>query len=108
MSGTIQPTVAPKPIPVLPVSDPPPPPPATVSQPTQQTPALISSSPANQSTAGASSGAASAIMVILIWALSKIGLTVPGEVAAAMTALVGAGVHWAVLKYGMTPTVSNE
>lgn len=108
MSGVIQPAATPKPIPILPVGDPPPPPPATVSQPNQQTPALISSSPANQSTAGASGGAASAVMVILIWALSKMGLTVPGEVAAAMTALVGAGVHWALLKYGLTQTVSNE
>lgn len=85
----------------------PPPPAAQITQPTQATSALISSSPANQSTAAASGGGAGAVMVILIWLLSRIHVDVPAEVATAMTILVGAGVHWAVLKYGLTLSSDN-
>lgn len=101
MSGVIQPT---KPAGV----DLPAPPPATVSQPTQSTPALISSSPANQATAGASGLGGSAVMVIIIWAFSAVHVDLPATVAVALASLIGAGVHWAVLRYGMTPTATNE
>jgi hypothetical protein len=83
------------------------PPAAQITQPTQAAPALISSSPANQSTAAASGGGAGAVMVILIWLLSEVHIAVPSEVAVAMTSLVGTGVHWAVLKYGLVLSSDN-
>lgn len=69
------------------------------------TPALVSSSPANQATAAASGTSAAAIVVILIWMLGYAHVAVPAEVASAFVALIGAAVHWAVVKFGL-PTSS--
>lgn len=68
------------------------------------TPVLVSSSPANQSTAAASGGAAAAIVVILMWVFGLFHVTVPAEVASAFVFVIGAGVHWLVIKYGLTST----
>lgn len=65
------------------------------------TPPLISSSPATQATAAGSSGASSALVVVLIWALGSMHVTVPPEVATAATVLVGVVVHWVVVRFGM-------
>lgn len=73
-------------------------PPLTPPTPTPAPP-LISSSPANQATAAGSGGAAAAIIVVVMWGLGLLHITVPPEVASAMTALVGAGVHALVIKY---------
>jgi len=63
---------------------------------------LISSSPANQATAAASNVAAAAVMTILIWVTTAFfHVDIPSQVAVAMGSLVGMGVHWAVLKYGI-------
>lgn len=72
----------------------------TPPAPVQSAP-LVSSSPANQATAAGSSGAASALVVVVIWAISYLHVTVPPEVAAAVTTLVGVGVHWLVVKFGL-------
>lgn len=60
-----------------------------------------SDSPATQSTASAAGASAGAIVVILIWLLSLTHITVPGEVQVALTVLVGSGVHWAMITFGM-------
>lgn len=65
------------------------------------TPPLVSSSPANQATAAASSASAAAMVVILIWILGLVHVPVPSEVSAAFVTLGGAGVHWAVVKWGL-------
>lgn len=66
---------------------------------------LISSSPANQATAGAAWAASAAIVTIVCWALSTAHLDMPGNVAAALTALIGMGLHYLVITYGMKNTV---
>jgi glucan phosphoethanolaminetransferase (alkaline phosphatase superfamily) len=79
---------------------------SATTQPTPPTdpivPPLISSSAANQATAVASSGSAAALVVILLWLIGLFHVTVPPEVAAAFVTLVGAAVHWAVIKYGIS------
>ena len=45
-------------------------------------------------TAGAAGGAAAAIVVILVWIASLFGVTVPGEVAAALGTLIGVIIHY--------------
>lgn len=74
-----------------------------MSTTTTPTPApLISSSPANQATAAASGFSASGVMVLVIWlAKSLLHVDIPPEVATAMVGLIGTGIHWAVLKYGI-------
>ncbi len=62
---------------------------------------LVSSSPANQSTAAASSGSAAGVVIILLWLIGLFHVTVPPEVAAAFVTLIGTGVHWAVVKWGL-------
>jgi hypothetical protein len=55
-----------------------------------------------QSTAAASSGAAAAFVVILCWFVSLWHVTIPAEVAASITVIVGVIVHWIGIKYGIT------
>lgn len=69
---------------------------------------LVSTSPANQATANASGAGAAALVTILIWGLSAVHVTVPPEVAAAFTVIVGAGVHYLVVRYGLTPVMSTS
>jgi hypothetical protein len=64
-------------------------------------PPLISSSPATQATAAAAGLSAAAIVVIIVWIVGMFHVTVPGEVTAAATSLIGFGVHWLGLKYGL-------
>lgn len=66
---------------------------------------LVSTSPANQATANASGAGAAALVTILIWGLGAVHVVVPPEVAAAFTVIVGAGVHYLVVKFGLTPAV---
>ena len=62
-------------------------------------PPLISSSPANQATAGVSFSGASGGVIIILWLLSLWHVTVPQEVALAASPIVGAGVHWLMMKF---------
>jgi hypothetical protein len=44
-------------------------------------------------------------VVIIAWAFNAAKIPIPGEVAAAMTALIGMGFHWLVVTYGMKNSV---
>lgn len=78
------------------------PPTTSAAIPAPSPPPLISSSPATQATAAASSLSAAALVVILIYVVQGLAhITIPGEVTAALTSLIGAGVHWVGLKYGL-------
>lgn len=93
----------------------PPKPPVAVSEPhlvpaAKDAPALeplISTSPANQSTAAASAGGATGIVIILLWICGLFKIVVPPEVAAAFVSIIGAGVHWAVVTYSKPTTATS-
>jgi len=52
---------------------------------------------ATQSTAAASGLSGSAFVVILVWVLGLRGITLPPDVAAAIVAIFGAGMHFLVV-----------
>jgi hypothetical protein len=62
---------------------------------------LISSSPANQATAAASGLGGSGAVILIIWLFSLAHITIPTDAAVELAALAAAGVHWAMLKYGI-------
>lgn len=68
---------------------------------------LISTSQANQSTAAASAGGATGIVIILLWVCGLFKIVVPPEVAAAFVSIIGAGVHWAVVTYSKPTTATS-
>ena len=109
MSASVQPQPVPGPTPLPPPPPIPPPRPAPIQPIAVQPPAadllpLVSSSPATQATAAGSSGISAALVVVLIWALSYFHVTMPPEVATAITILIGGIVHWMVIKFGMPPS----
>lgn len=53
----------------------------------------------------ASGGVATALVVILAWALGFAHVTVPGEVAAAAVALISPALHIAALKLGVSEDI---
>jgi hypothetical protein len=85
-----------EPKPMTSTSIPPLTPPTT---PAPSAPPLISSSPATQGTAASSGGAASLIVVVVMAAISSLHLSITPEVASALTALIGMGIHALVLKF---------
>jgi len=58
-------------------------------------------SPATQATSAAANTAAGSFVVIVLWLLSLGHIEVPGTVAVAMGTLIGIGVHYYALKFGI-------
>lgn len=58
-------------------------------------------------TAGASGGAAAALVVILVWLASLVHVTVPADVAAALGTLIGVGIHWRAVQLAKAPKDAN-
>lgn len=64
-------------------------------------------SPATQASAAAAGGVAGALVIIMIWLINLAGASVPEQVVVALTVLVGAIVHWAVVRFALNPALKS-
>jgi hypothetical protein len=70
------------------------------------TAAPLATKPTSQAAANASSGAAMAGVVVLVWLLSLWHIALPPEVAAALVSVIGALVHYVTSLLQPTPPAS--
>lgn len=60
------------------------------------------------STAAASGTVSLAFVVLVQWVLSLRGISMPADVASALSTLLAAGVHWFVARPSSNPTVKDD